>query len=455
MNHASAPLARHDDQLSGWGRLFQPGKELLSEDLRSLTNGAALSRGLGRSYGDSALPAPGTLEVAGTRLADRILGFDETTGRLHVEAGISLRALNDIFLPRRWFVPVSPGTSYVTVGGMIAADVHGKNHHVAGCFGAHVQRMILRVASGELVECSAETHPDLFFATIGGMGLTGHILEAEFTMSRIPSPWIQQETQRYGDIDALIGGLKEAAQAWPMTMAWIDCLQQGAGMGRGILYRGRWADPQDAPSDVPRNYKTLTAPFEPPSWLLNNLTMRAFNFLLFHKHGGRIKRGIVHPEAFWYPLDRVKRWNLLYGPRGFTQYQCVLPESAGAGAARRFLEVMTSRGNATFLCVIKDCGAQGHGVLSFPMSGISIALDIPVRDNTPALVAALNEATLAEGGRIYLAKDRFTTAEHYAAMDPRLARFQAIRDKWDPQRRLRSAQSARLFGDTTVGRASS
>ncbi len=434
-------------QLSGWGRIFGPGRELLSEDLASLTRSAVLSRGLGRSYGDSALPPPGVMDVAGTRLADRILGFDEGTGELHVEAGISLRELNRLFLPRLWFAPVSPGTSFVTVGGMVAADIHGKNHHVAGCFGSHVKRLLLRVADGSPRWCSAAQDEELFWATVGGMGLTGHILEVVFTMQRIPSAWIQQETERYENIDAFISGLKQASANWPMTMGWIDCLKRGDGIGRGILYRGRWAAADTAPQHFPRAYQTINAPFQTPSWLLNGLTMRLFNGLLFYSHLSGIKRKIVHPEAFWYPLDRVHKWNLLYGPRGFTQYQCVLPDSAGPGAARRFLEVLTARGGASFLCVIKDCGAQGQGVLSFPQPGISIALDIPVRDDIHDLVAALNRAVIAEGGRIYLAKDRFTTGSDYAAMDPRLARFGEIRDRWDPQRRFRSAQSVRMLGD--------
>jgi decaprenylphospho-beta-D-ribofuranose 2-oxidase len=438
-------------QLSGWGRIFGPGRELLSENLERLTRNAVLSRGLGRSYGDSALPPPDVLDVAGTRLADRILGFDEDTGRLHVEAGISLQQLNRVFMPRLWFVPVSPGTSFVTVGGMVAADVHGKNHHVAGCFGAHVEKLLLRLPDGQVRWCASDDEPELFGATIGGMGLTGHILEVVFTMRRIPSPWVEQETERFGDIDAFVAGLKDASANWPMTMGWLDCLQRGKGMGRGILYRGRWASIDEAPKRFPTAYKTITAPFQTPSWLLNGLTMRLFNNLLFYKHMAGIKRGIVHPEAFWYPLDRVHKWNLLYGSRGFTQYQCVLPDSAGPGAARRFLEVLTTRGGASFLCVIKDCGPQGQGVLSFPQSGISIALDIPVRDNINELVGALNRAVIAEGGRIYLAKDRFTTADDFALMEPRLARFFEIRDRWDPQRRLRSAQSVRLFGDPASG----
>jgi len=445
----SAPKSTDVPQLAGWGRIFGPGRELVGEDLGSLTDGMILTRGLGRSYGDSSLPPVGTLDVAGTRLADRILAFNEQTGDIHVEAGLSLRELNRIFLPRNWFVPVSPGTAFVTVGGMVAADVHGKNHHVNGCFGAHVTRLLLRVPNGGLIWCSRDEEGELFRATIGGMGLTGHILEVSFRMHRVTSPWVEQETERFDNFDDFIAGLKDASANWPMTMGWIDCLQRGENMGRGILFRGRWAAREIAPKHFPKPPLQLRAPFETPSWLLNGLTMRLFNWLIYHKHGRGMRKAIVHPEAFWYPLDRVLHWNLLYGPRGFTQFQCVIPDDAGLGAVRQFLEVLTGLGGASFLCVLKDCGPEGDGILSFPRPGTSIALDIPCRDDTQALVDKLNEAVIATGGRIYLAKDRFTRPEHLAAMEPRLPRFAAVRDKWDPDRRIRSAQSVRLLGDPT------
>ena len=219
-------------------------------------------------------------------------------------------------------------------------------------------------------------------------------------------------------------------------------------MGRGILYRGRWARPDRAPKKPVRPKRRLRVPIEPPSFLLNRLTTRAFNELLYRSHIPRIKRAIQHPEVFFYPLDTFLEWNKLYGPRGFTQYQCVIPEEAGRPAVRRFLEKMTALGGSSFLCVIKDCGPEGQGILSFPRPGTSIALDIPVRKNTQELVNALNAATIAEGGRMYLAKDNFTTASDFAQMEgERFERFTAVRDRWDPARRLRSRQSERLMGD--------
>jgi FAD/FMN-containing dehydrogenase len=431
--------------LSGWGRRRIPARQIVSEDLERASVGATLCRGLGRSYGDSALPPPSRPVVLTTTLADRILAFDPVTGVLRAEAAVSIMALNQRLLPRGFFVPVTPGTQFVTLGGAVAADVHGKNHHVDGCFGEHVRGLRMRLASNEIVHTSKAELPDLFWATVGGMGLTGHILEVEVALRRIPSPWILQRTQRVDDIDAFIDALQRAARASPFTVGWIDCLSRGAALGRGILITGDWADPSDAPAHAPLPLRRLSFPVELPSWALSRPTVRAFNAAIYHLP--RRSSGITHWETFFYPLDFIHHWNRMYGRRGFTQYQCVLPASAGPSAARRLLEVLTRRGGASFLCVIKDCGPEGRGLLSFPKKGISIAFDIPVRDDTQALVDALNERVIAEGGRIYLAKDSFTRAEHFRAMEPRLPKFLEARRRWDPEGQIKSAQSVRLFGD--------
>jgi FAD/FMN-containing dehydrogenase len=337
---------------------------------------------------------------------------------------------------------------------MVAADVHGGNHHRDGCFGAHVTALRLRVADGRIVLCGPPgksaggdgPESELFQATVGGMGLTGHILEVEFRMKRVPSPWLVVETERMASIDAFMEGLKSAAQAWPQTKGWIDCVKRGPHLGRGLLLRGRWAEPGEAPAAPPRSGARPAVPFVLPFSLVTPLSVRAFNSLVYHQP--RRRRAVQPPGAFFYPLDVVGDWNRLYGPRGFTQYQCVLPESAGPAAARRLLDVLTAKGGASMLCVIKDCGPEGVGLLSFPRPGISIAVDIAVTDRTQALVDALNEQVIAEGGRVYLAKDAFTRAEHFRAMEPRLDAFLAVRRKWDPQGRIKSAQSVRLFGDT-------
>ena len=439
---------KHEETIAGWGNVGVPGREVLSERLERASADAVLSRGLGRSYGDSALPPPGEREVLGTRLADRILAFDPESGRIRAEAGLTLLELNRLFLRRGYFTPVTPGTQFVTLGGMVAADVHGKNHHVAGCFGSdHVRRLKLRVADGQILECGPELEPELFYATCGGMGLTGHILEVEVDLKRISSPWIMGESRRIANIDHFLEALKDASSRYPYVVGWIDCLSRGKKMGRGLLDAGRWATPEETAGKALPERPAITFPVDLPSWVLNDYTAKAFNSLWYWKHLPKRREGLRHPDGFFYPLDMIRRWNRMYGRRGFTQYQCVIPEAAGRDGVVRFLDFLTGMGGASFLCVIKDCGPESKGTLSFPMPGISIALDLPVRPDTQKLVDALNELLIAEGGRIYLAKDTFTRADDFRRMDPRVERFEAVRDRWDPERRLRSAQSVRLFGD--------
>jgi decaprenylphospho-beta-D-ribofuranose 2-oxidase len=434
--------------LSGWGGQRAPGREVLAEDLEAATAGAdvALCRGLGRSYGDSSLPAAAGDRVVGTRLADRILRFDPETGSLRAEAGLSLAQLNELFVPRGWFPPVTPGTKFVTLGGMVASDVHGKNHHRDGCFGAHVEALRVRLAGGEVVECSPAREADLFYGTIGGMGLLGHVLEVQFTLRPIASRWLWTESRRVDGIDDFLAAIASAAPAWPMTMGWIDCLSRGRSLGRGILMAGRWATPEEAPALPPRPPRPRTLPVDLPGWALNPWTARLFNAGVYRSHLRRNAARLMAPDWFFYPLDAILHWNRLYGARGFTQYQCVLPRAAGAAAVRELVRLAATLGAASPLCVIKDCGPEGRGVLSFPLEGTSIAIDMAVSPGIQAIVDRLNEFVIAAGGRIYLTKDRFTRAEHFRAMEPRLPRFLALRERWDPERRLRSAQSRRLFG---------
>lgn len=440
-------MSRRQHEVRGWGGVSSPAVQLVSDDLEAITKGAVLTRGLGRSYGDSSLPPPGVESVASSILADRILAFDERTGLLSAEAGLSLGTIQKLFLPRRWTFPVLPGTQFVTLGGAIAADVHGKNHHVDGTIGGHITQLRLRLADDTVVECSRNTEPDLFKATLGGMGLTGHILAAEVRLKRIPSPWIWAESERVDSLDSFVAALREAADSWPYTVGWMDALATGSKLGRGIMLRGRWASRDVAPGKPPKPKRRITVPVDFPSWALNPLSMRLFNTVYYAKHPRRVKRGIVHPESFFHPLDKVRRWNRIYGKSGFTQHQCVLPERDSPGVTKRYLEALVDSGAASFLCVIKDCGEEGEGVLSFPLPGISIAVDIPMRANTQQLIDSLNQQVLEAGGRIYLAKDTLTRAEDFKAMEPRLEIFQAIRERCDPEGKLASAQSVRILGD--------
>jgi FAD/FMN-containing dehydrogenase len=435
-----------DGKLSGWGRISVPGEEIRSEDLEELTKGAVLTRGLGRSYGDASLPPPSVTRIPASPMADRVLSFDETGGLMRAEAGLSLEEISRVYRPRCWSSPVLTGTQYVTLGGMVAADVHGKEHHEAGCFGEYVQRLKLRLADDRIVECSREEHADLFAATIGGMGLTGHILEVEFAMQRIASPWIWQQVRRIAGVDDFLSALAGANEGWPFIAGWIDCLKTGPRMGRGILYCGRWATKEEAPAAAPPDKRRWTVPVEFPQFALNRTFIKIFNAMNYGKQRA-LTEGIVHPESFFHPLDVISDWNKIYGRRGFTQYQCVLPKSAGPDAPRKFLERLTGLGASCFLGVIKNCGPEGFGMLSFPMEGTSLALDIPVRADTQRIVDALNEHLIDVGGRVYLAKDVFTRPEHFRAMESRLDAFQEVRSRWDPERRLRSAQSVRLMGD--------
>lgn len=433
--------------LEGWGRLPVPGSEVLSENLERVTPGTVLMRGLGRSYGDSSLPANPKDKVVATRLANRILSFDPTTGVMRAEAGLSLVELNRILLPRGWFSPVTPGTQYVTLGGMVASDVHGKNHHVAGCFGAHVRALKMRLADDSIIECGPDKEPDLFWATVGGMGLLGHILEVEFTLDKIPSPWISRESTRVRDLDEFLVALNSAAPRWPMTVGWIDCVCKGSAMGRGILDAGRWATAEEAYDHVPKMHRGIKFPVDLPSWCVNELTVGLFNTAYYWKQFERRVTGLASPSQFFYPLDGILEWNRGYGKRGFTQYQCVIPRQAGVPAVTEFMQLLTKLGGASPLSVIKDCGPEGKGLLSFPLEGTSIAVDMACTPDLQNIVDRLNEFVIATGGRVYLTKDRFTRADHFQAMEPRLPAFLAAREKWDPKRKLRSAQSVRLFGD--------
>lgn len=436
-------------ELAGWGRFpVIQGEECLSEDLEGISEGAVLSRGLGRSYGDASLPPPSGGRVMGTRLADRILRFDAETGLLRAEAGLSLRRLNRLFWPRGYCSPVSPGTQFVTLGGMVASDVHGKNHHTAGCFGEHVRALRMRVADGRVLEVTDEAEPALFRATLGGMGLTGHILEVEVALQRIPSPWIWRESYRVSNLEEMICELRDASRRWPYTVCWLDTAAPERSLGRGCLVAGRWAEPEEVLRASSFRLPEVSVPFLLPEQLVTPLTVRAFNQAIWMIHTGATKRGVVHPNGFFYPLDVLHDWNRLYGRSGFIQHQSVIPFEHASETVAKLLRALRAFEACAPLAVVKDCAAQGRGTLSFPRPGISLALDIPVRpERTAAVVRRLNEITIDAGGRIYLTKDALTEREHFFAMEPRLAAFAAVREKWDPERRIRSALSARLFGD--------
>ena len=439
------------ESVSGWGRHpITLGMVARPERLRLPPDGRpVLPRGLGRSYGDAAVPAASGARVLETVRADRVLAFDAGSGALTCEAGLALGEIVRVFLPRGWFPPVTPGTRFVTIGGCVACDVHGKNHHRDGSFGSFVERLVVEVADGREVECGPHRERELFLATVGGMGLTGLITEVTLRLQPVESGWMVVETAPVAGLAAMLDGLRDAAKDWQYTVGWIDCLARGAALGRGILMRGRHAGRGEAPAGPPPDPRRLAVPMNAPEWLLSPLLMRAFNTAYYRSHarhpGGSAR--IVPYHGFFYPLDAIGNWNRLYGRRGFLQYQCVVPRAAGAAVAE-LLERLAAAGTASFLAVIKDCGPESDAYLSFPLEGTTLALDLPYRGPaTERLVHELNAVVIAAGGRVYLAKDAVTRAEDFARMVPRLGEWRRVRDAWDPERRFRSAQSVRVLGD--------
>ncbi|MEX2209250.1 MAG: FAD-binding oxidoreductase [Myxococcota bacterium] len=435
-------------EIHGWGRYPRvAAHETRDEDLLRASREPVLFRGLGRSYGDASLPARAGGRVVSTSRADRILAFDAASGVLRAEAGLSLAELGRVFLPRGFAPPVVPGTAFVTLGGMVACDVHGKNHHSAGTFGNHVRELRLRVADGRVLDVSETSEAELFAATLGGMGLTGQILEVELSLKPVPSPWLRSQTRAYPDIDALLVALREASTRVPYTMAWSDTTARGASLGRGVLISGDWAEPVGVALRPFRYRAPLEFPIDLPSGLIAPFTTRIFNagwFALQRRMGERL----VSPRGFFHPLDGIGHWNRAYGRRGFVQYQCVVPIESDPGIVRRLFELLVELRGASIVTVVKDFGAQGRGLLSFPRPGITLALDLPMRGSeTRRLVDRLNDEVAAAGGRIYLAKDALTRREHFVAMETRLAAWNEVRRKWDPEARLRSALSVRLLGD--------
>ncbi|MBF0372493.1 MAG: FAD-binding oxidoreductase [Alphaproteobacteria bacterium] len=401
-------------KLSGWGnypRLDVALHRFRGEDvLAGLIAGkpSMIARGNGRSYGDAALNPKATLS---TLRHDRLLAFDPDTGRLRCEAGVMLSDLVDIFLPRGWFVPVTPGTRLVTIGGMIAADVHGKNHHLHGTFGRHVESLRLMTGGGRVVNCSLSENPALFRATIGGMGLTGVITEATFRLMAVETAFIRQETLAAPDLDAVMAAFEESA-GWTYSVAWIDCLARGRHSGRALLYRGEHARRDELPPA--RQARSLAAPVHPrrrvpfalPDFTLNRLSVSAFNALYYHK-GAAKRHAVIDALTFFYPLDAILDWNRIYGPSGFTQYQCVLPKPASRAGIGLLLERIAAAGSGSFLAVLKLFGrgdADG-GIMSFPMEGYTLALDFAASSRNFSLLTELDAIVRDHGGRIYLAKD--------------------------------------------------
>ena len=408
-----------------------------------------IARGNGRSYGDPAINSDATLSAL--RL-DRLIAFDPTTGRLTCEAGVLLAALHTLFVSRGWVPPGSPGTKFVTIGGMIAADVHGKNHHKVGSFGRHVEEFELLTANGSVAVCSRTQNQDLFRATIGGMGLTGIILSATFRMIPIETAWIRQDTLVAANLHQAMD-LFEQAGARTYSVAWIDCLTRGANLGRSLLYCGEHAligdltvDTAQAPLSIPTR-RSRTVPFFLPSLALNRFLVRRFNEEYYRR--GAIKAGsaIVDYDTFFYPLDAILEWNRIYGRRGFSQYQCALPRESSRAGLTRIVGRIAEAGTGSFLSTLKLFGPTDDpcpGLLSFPIEGYTLALDFPVSRSTLALMKELDAIVADHGGRLYLAKDSRMGTEMMTKGYPGLPEFLRIRNESGAATKFHSEQSRRL-----------
>lgn len=441
-------------KLSGWGRYpVLDCRSVRVGDPNALNRwlaaaGSLIPRGAGRSYGDAALNPDLTLDMQGL---DRLRAFDSATGRLTAEAGLRLETLLALFVPRGWFPPVVPGTKFVTLGGMAAADVHGKNHHGAGSFGDHVRALELALPDGRVVTCSRHENVGLFQATLGGMGLTGVIRAVTLDLMPVTSAWLRAETRPAPTLDAALDEL-EAAQDWPYSVAWIDVLAGGAKRGRALVYRGRHLAADEltgAARETPLATHRGGGPTVPdavPSAAMNTTSLRLFNALTYARcaaAGGGV--GQAHYDSFFFPLDRLRQWNRLYGPRGFVQYQCVLPAGASRAGLTALLDRIGGSGQAAFLAVLKRMGpGRPERPLSFPMDGDTLALDFPLKRGTLALLDELDAITADHGGRVYLAKDARTASTRLAQGYPGLDGFRALRREIGAAGRLESALSRRL-----------
>jgi FAD/FMN-containing dehydrogenase len=410
-----------------WGRYPQYDAELVPLSWTSdfpLSHPPAtkmLPVGAGRSYGDSCLLEGGTL--LGARGLDRLLHFDPTTGVLRCEAGATLAEILDFAVPRGFFLPVTPGTKYVTVGGAIANDIHGKNHHVAGTFGGHVLRFELVRSDGTRILCSPRENREWFQSTIGGMGLTGLITWAEVRLRPIVSRKINYRGDKFVGFDEFLALSREAANV-EYTVAWIDCVSTGKNFARGIFMQGTHSEtPDDSlkPSKEPK----LVFPFELPEFALSKPTMAAFNTAYYNKQLSKQVTTTVDYEPFFYPLDAVLHWNKMYGKSGLLQFQCALPWETDNSGLTSIMKAITAAGLASFLAVLKVFGdVPSPGMLTFPMPGLTLALDFPIRTNVSFdLLQRLAEITLEHGGRMYPAKDARMTAHQFQTFYPQWQQF--------------------------------
>lgn len=440
---------KHVDELSGWGRYpVAPARMVRPERFRQLSpvEGQQIPRGMGRSYGDAALSSEGTVIL--TERLSRFLAFDPETGHLTAEAGATLADVLDFFVPQGWFLPVTPGTKYCSLGGCLASDVHGKNHHRDGTFSHHVVRASLILPDGRRTTISPDENPELFWATAGGMGLTGIIAQMTIRLVPIETAWMHVTHRKAKNIDEALAILQDRRLDDQYSVAWIDCLARGENLGRSVVMTAHHV----AKADLPLRYTNVlgasrkrakSIPFDFPSFALSPFTIKLFNALFYARNANR-KPFFSHYDNYFYPLDSIKNWNRMYGKRGFVQYQFVLPSDSSAKGMREILEQISATKRASFLAVLKRFGAESEGLLSFPREGFTLSLDIPMDDNLLPFLDSLDDVVSHHGGRQYLAKDSRLGANMMPLMYDRLEDFKAIQQHIDPEGRMSSNLSRRL-----------
>uniref|UniRef100_UPI004047D936 FAD-binding protein n=1 Tax=Algoriphagus sp. TaxID=1872435 RepID=UPI004047D936 len=391
----------------------------------------SIARGMGRCYGDAALSST----MFSTIFFNSILNFDDNKGVIDVESGLTLDSILDFIVPKGWFLPVTPGTKYVTVGGAVASDVHGKNHHSEGCFRKHLIEIDVMIYNGEILTCSPSQNSDLFDSTTGGMGLTGIITRVKFKLKKIETSYIKQKLIKAKNLSEVLELFNNFDQ-YTYSVAWIDCLKSGTGFGRSILMLGEHAKKNELPPSLRKEplkipqKKTWVLPFFFPSFFLNRVTVSIFNFLFYNKIRKKVIENIVSYETFFYPLDFIKHWNRGYGKKGFLQYQFVLPLEAREGLVE-ILHKINNNGNASFLAVLKVFG-EDESLISFPMKGYTLALDIPLHHNLFSFLDELDQLVLRFGGRIYLSKDARMKSQVFFKGYPHSEKFISIINKINP-----------------------
>lgn len=437
-------------QIANWGNYpaMEADEEsfVFDEQLDKLVNKQEpfIARGNGRCYGDASL---GNRTIS-TLKYDKILSFDKQNGIFECQSGITLDQILDVIVPAGWFLPVTPGTKFITIGGGLASDVHGKNHHVDGSISNHVLEMDVVLASDEIITCSPFLNTDLFDATLGGMGLTGIISRVKFRLKKIETSMIRQKQIKAANLQELIE-LFEKYKDYTYSVAWIDCLKKGKNFGRSILMLGEHASLDDLaeaqkpdPLKLPKK-KQITFPINLPSWVLNKFSVKAFNFLYYTKNFKKEINNIVSYEPFFYPLDAVLHWNRMYGKAGFVQYQFVIPLEAKDGLIE-ILNRIADEGLGSFLAVLKVFGKQ-ESLISFPKEGFTLALDFPVRKGLLEFLDELDQLVLKYNGRLYMSKDARMKPEMLEAGYPGLEKFKAVVKKYNLGYRIRSVQSDRLL----------